>query len=236
MKTLKVIICDDEKAILQLSEKLLQQYAQQQGLQLELHCFQQALECLFYLRNNSADLLLLDIFLDGAMGTELAARVREFNPEIKLVFLSTSNEFATESFEVNASYYLIKPLTEEKLTKAMARCFPPETKQIISIDTGRGVLNLDPEEVLVLEVQNKYTHIHTTKGIIDALYPLGKFAEYFKEPDFCMIHRSFIINFNQVQELEEDCFLMRNGFRAPIRTRGTKAVKDQYIQWLFDHM
>lgn len=236
MKSLKVIICDDEKAILQLSERLLQEYAQKQGLQLEIHCFQQALECLFFLRNNVADLLLLDIFLDGDMGTELASRVRKFNPDIKLVFLSTSNEFATESFEVNASYYLIKPLTEEKLARAMERCFPPEIKETIAIDTGRGVLKLDPQEVLVLEVQNKYTHIHTTKGIIDALYPLAKFAEYFKEPDFCMIHRSFIINFNQVQELEEDCFLMRNGFRAPIRTRGTKAVKDQYMQWLFDHM
>lgn len=236
MQTLSVVVCDDEKEILEHSCSLLNEYAQEQGIILELHSFEKAFDCLNYLCAHQADLLVLDIFLKDDMGTKLAVKVREFNPHIKLVFLSTSNEFATESFEVNASYYLIKPLTKEKLSKALERCALFEVKHFVTIDTGHQLITLDPKAVILLEVNNKYTYIHTASGVITELCPLAKLAEYFKEPDFCMIHRSFIINFNHVKEVEDEFFVMKNGFRAPIRTRGTKAVKEQYMQWLFEHL
>jgi len=237
METLRVVICDDDNKTLELTATLLKAYLQQQNINLELHSFTNANSCLNYLDQFKTDIIFMDIFLDNnLLGTELALRIRSFNKDAKLIFLSTSNEFATESFAANASYYLIKPLTLDKLTKALERCNLFSIRHFITVDTGHNLLTLDPNSVIALEVQNKYTHIYTANGVMKELCPLAKFQEYFKEPDFLMIHRSFIINLKQVESLEEEYFLMKNGLKAPIKTRGNKAIKDQYMQWLLDNL
>ena len=57
------------------------------------------------------DVIVLDIFMGGITGVEVAKEIRRTDREVKLVFCSHSNEFAAESYEVNAQYYLLKPAT-----------------------------------------------------------------------------------------------------------------------------
>jgi two-component SAPR family response regulator len=57
----------------------------------------------------SYDVIILDIFMGSMIGVDVAKRIRDTDPEVKLVFCSRSNEFAAESYQVNAQYYLVKP-------------------------------------------------------------------------------------------------------------------------------
>jgi len=177
MQTLRIAVCDDDQQIINNITELLHSFFKQQNINIELEAFTNGRQCLSYLKQKTVDLIFLDIFLkDGdILGTELAMQMRSHNKEAKLIFLTTSNEFATESFEAHASYYLLKPLTAEKLYKAIDRCELFKLKQSITIDTGHSLLSLDLESVIVLEVQNKYTFIHTANGVIKELCPLIKF-------------------------------------------------------------
>ena len=67
------------------------------------------------------DVIILDIFMGGITGVEVAKVIRHTDMNVKLVFCSPSNEFATESYEVTAQYYLLKPATQGSITNMLQR-------------------------------------------------------------------------------------------------------------------
>lgn len=67
------------------------------------------------------DVVVLDIFMGGTNGVDVAGKIRETDTNVKLVFCSRSNEFAAESYQVNAHYYLIKPATAGSVSNMFRR-------------------------------------------------------------------------------------------------------------------
>ena len=68
------------------------------------------------------DIIFLDIFMEGMNGMDTARRIRECDDACRLVFTTTSAEYAVDSYEVDSSYYLVKPYSYEKLSLALDRC------------------------------------------------------------------------------------------------------------------
>ena len=66
------------------------------------------------------DLSFLDIYMDGITGMETAKRIRQTDHDCRIIFITTSPEFAVESYNVNASFYLLKPIGKDGV-------FPPST-------------------------------------------------------------------------------------------------------------
>lgn len=60
-------------------------------------------------RENEYDLIILDIFMGRLTGMDVAKEIRRHDREVKIAFSTTSNEYASESYEVDACYYLHKP-------------------------------------------------------------------------------------------------------------------------------
>ena len=66
------------------------------------------------------DLIFLDIYMDGITGMETAKRIRQTDHDCRIIFITISPEFAVESYNVNASFYLLKPIGKDGV-------FPPST-------------------------------------------------------------------------------------------------------------
>ena len=67
------------------------------------------------------DVVILDIFMGGITGVNVARKIREEDEDVKLVFCSRSNEFAAESYQVNAQYYLVKPAVPGSIANMLQR-------------------------------------------------------------------------------------------------------------------
>ena len=67
------------------------------------------------------DVVILDIFMGGLTGVDVAKQIRLTDADVKLVFCSRSNEFAAESYHVNAQYYLVKPATPGSISNMLQR-------------------------------------------------------------------------------------------------------------------
>ena len=61
------------------------------------------------------DLIFLDIYMGGMSGVETAKRIRAIDKNVMLVFVTTSNEFASESYALRANFYLLKPIRSDSL-------------------------------------------------------------------------------------------------------------------------
>ena len=108
---MKIICVDDENLVLELVVRLCEELPQIN----EVVSFSSSPEALEYMRNNSADLALLDIEMPKMNGITLAVKIKELHPDISVVFLTGYSNYALEAFKVHANGYIMKPIEKEKL-------------------------------------------------------------------------------------------------------------------------
>ncbi|WP_160689739.1 response regulator [Clostridium sp. C2-6-12] len=80
------------------------------------------------------DVALLDIEMPVMNGLELAEKLFDISPDIKIAFITAYNSYATEAFDVNAIDYVLKPIREERLVRALDRLI------------GKSSINLQEKE------------------------------------------------------------------------------------------
>ena len=108
---LHIAICDDEQEQLALSEKLLQEYHElHPELNLRVDTFSSGAALLEHLRTTgSFDIYLLDILMPGENGIELGLKIRKTDQCGRIFYLTTSPDYAIDSYLTKASQYLLKP-------------------------------------------------------------------------------------------------------------------------------
>ena len=104
------------------------------------------------------DLILLDIYMGGMNGAEAAYEIRKRDADVLLVFCTSSNEFASESFEVGARYYLRKPVTAEGIATMLHRLNldDVEMNRAVTLPDGRPVRACFSQGALLITVENVY--------------------------------------------------------------------------------
>ncbi len=233
----KILIYDDDlEELTQLSE-LLESLLSKRHIQADVQGVSTQQDFHNYLAQEEPDVVFLDIYLDDeAMGTELAKELRESKHNFSLIFVSTSNSHAWESYAVGADYYLLKPVTEASLGAALDKLEVFHPTQLITIDTGRRYLSFNIDKIVAIEIRDKLCYIHTVSGIVQEYCPLYTFEELLQHDCFLKVNRSVIINMHYVEGLEEDTFVMPDGLRAVVRSREQKQMRALYLDWTFKNL
>lgn len=116
----KIAVCDDEPRYLHDIKRLLDEYSAAHGIELVATAFSLPFELLEHIESGAEfDLYLLDVYMPGMTGIELAGQLRRIGIEAPVVFLTTSREHALEAFGVGAAGYLAKPFQREDFFKAL---------------------------------------------------------------------------------------------------------------------
>ena len=109
------------------------------------------------------DLVTLDIFTGDLTGVDVARKIRETDHNVRLVFCTTSNDFASESYEVAACYYLHKPYTEANVKSMLDRLNLEELERTrsLSLPDGQSVLLRD---IIYADYTSHRMVFHCKKG------------------------------------------------------------------------
>ena len=110
-QTLRIICIDDEKLVLGLTVAMCRELPSKP----EVVGFQTANESLQWLKENRADIAILDINMPDLDGITLAAKIKEVQPDVSVIFLTGYSEYAVDAFGLHASGYLLKPVSAERL-------------------------------------------------------------------------------------------------------------------------
>lgn len=234
---MKILIYDDDLEELTHLSELLESLLSKRHIQADVQGVSTQQDFHNYLAQEEPDVVFLDIYLDDeAMGTELAKELREAKKNFSLIFVSTSNSHAWESYAVGADYYLLKPVTEASLGTALDKLEVFHPTQLITIDTGRRYLSFNIDKIVAIEIRDKLCYIHTVSGIVQEYCPLYTFEELLQHDCFLKVNRSVIINMHYVEGLEEDTFVMPDGLRAVVRSREQKQMRALYLDWTFKNL
>ena len=185
----------------------------------------------------SFDLILLDIYMGETNGVQTAYRIREKDDEVLLVFCTSSNEFASESFDVGARYYLRKPINAEGIAAMLKRLNLDDIEKNRAVTLpggkavrGRAVLYTEVCEHAVTVALNdgRLLRVRTSHTEIERLLsPLG----YFFSPS-----KGIVINLYEVARMEEDAFVMSNGTSLPIVRRKKKEAREVFDAFRFQKL
>lgn len=123
-KRLKIIIVDDERNARESLENQMKQIPQITGIAM----FQSPYEAIDYVRKNPVDVAFLDIEMPEINGIQMAMRLKAINTKINIVFVTGYSQYAAEAFDTEASDYLLKPATVERIQTALMRLRNPVLK------------------------------------------------------------------------------------------------------------
>jgi DNA-binding LytR/AlgR family response regulator len=236
---MNILICDDRPSDAAELERLLQN----SKLQIQTVVFNDGYDALDYAAaGTEIDVCVLDIIMPGMDGIRLARELRQRGFSGEIVFLSTSREFAPESYEVKAFSYLIKPVTQENVKKIVEQLDnahkAADTARILLKTPGvsKSVLLRDISYVEVIQHKVYFRLCNRRSGLGGEIVVNSALKDLSDtllcDPRFVQCHRSFIVNMDEIAEISEWAIQMRRGERIPI-TRTYHDVRSRYYQWVF---
>lgn len=186
-------------------------------------------------RRKTFDIFLLDILLPGQNGVETARRIRELNEKAVLIFLTSSEDFYREAFDLYAFHYLLKPVSlsdlTEVLTNAAGHISAPE--EILRITSRGQDTLLRHADIAYIDSSGHTLCFHMQDGREHTVYGrLDEIQAQLASGLFVRCHKSFIINLIHVDRLTREGFHIGNTLIPISRTRAQSA-KDSYRRRLF---
>lgn len=183
------------------------------------------------------DLVCLDVFMEEMLGIDVARKVRDTDMDVRIVFCTTSNEFASESYEVGANYYLHKPISAESVCRMlkMIRLDHYEANRFIRLSDGQRVVL---RNVIYTEYYNHSIIIHCKNGQdIQTRMSQTDWESLLSEyPYFYSSSKGVVVNFHEIAKQENGMFLMNNGAQVPISRRKTKDALEAFAHFRFEQM
>ena len=238
---MRVAICDDDALELNKIKAAVLEYIQSKLSEAEitLNTFSSGPELLHYINHTgSFDLIVLDILMPYMTGIEAAAQLRKGNDDAKIIFLTTSPEFAVNSYKVNAFYYLLKPFQKKELfallDKALVSLHQEQSSGIV-IKEKAGLKRIPLHMIEYVESVKHTLNFHLRVGETASCY--GKMGDYsdalLNDSRFVHCHQSFIVNMGRVAQITSKYFVMQDQTQIPISRTVYPQVKQAYIQYFF---
>ena len=229
---MRIAVCEDNEIHRDIMEHLLNRYSSERSIPFEFVPYEYGINFLYDMEEGAYfDIVFLDIYMEDTMGNEIAHQLRAMGYQGEIVFLTASPDFAIESYDVDASGYLLKPLDYEKLKMVMDRItrnIAPSTYQIRQRTTVTKVVY---HEILYIESSNSKCILHTESGGAYTIYKtLNTIEKELGDRRFLRCHQSFLVNMDHIKQIEKQ-FLLSNGDVVPIRQRGVKLVRQAYIDY-----
>ena len=234
---LRIAICDDDAVFVKKAAEMLNNWVEKPENAV-FETFENGDELISAHKASPFDIILLDVVMPMINGIETAREIRSEDKNTKIVFLTSSPEFAVESYTVKANNYLLKPVSE----KALFDCLDEFADEIIkksrsitvkSIYTVHKIL---VDEIVYIEAQNKHIVLVLTDGtIITTTEPLNTLVSKLSEEyGFFRCHRSYIVNMKNIIAYTNKEITVRSGSRIPVSRSCHKEFEVAYFKTIFE--
>lgn len=198
MQSIRTIIIDDEPLARRGMQQLVSSHPE---LQL-VGTFSTAADAEKYMKTNRVDFILLDIEMPGLNGMDFAMNAAG---EAAIVFTTAYTEYVSESYEVNAVDYLVKPIEPARFARAVERVvreldrIPTER---ITVKADRRMVNIDVAGIVMVEGVKDYVKLHLSDKNVTTRLTIKRMERLLPAATFLRIHKSFIVNISKVESYD----------------------------------
>lgn len=228
---LRIALCDDEAADRQQLRVLLLQYLDEKSLYAELDEYASG-EALLAGDPARYQLVFLDILMEGLSGMETAKALCQKNRQTQIVFSSTSQEFAAESYEVEAFYYLVKPLEREKLWWVLDKFFQYWSQtRMLSVKVGRTVEDVYLSDILFAEARGKKSILHMKWGDLEVSVSISELQNLLPPEEFVRPIRYALVAVGEIVHIPAQVLVLSDGTEIPVSRNAREAVRQAFAAY-----
>lgn len=237
---IKIAFCDDDMEVLHQMNELLDRYRVEWNEDITYAAFQSPFELLTEIEKGiRPDILFLDVVMPGQNGMDVAKEIRQYDTNMKIIFLTSSPEFAVESYSVGAYFYQLKPIWEESFFRLMdavlAECEKKKKNSLI-LRSKDGITRIDLQQLEYCEVLGRKLLFHLENGaVLESAGSLDDLAgQLMQYSNFFRPHRSFLVNMEYIQNISSRSIKMVNGAEIPIPHGKCSEIKNTYMEYAFN--
>lgn len=235
----QIALCDDEEAELNKIKDILKIYQREHPeLDLVTECFDSAEMLLSVISKGEyiPDIVLMDIYMSGKTGIEAARELRRLGNPSKIIFLTTSVEHALEAFRVDATQYLVKPVSKKKLSALLDKLLDntvEEQKRYVVLQTGNKALRVSVNDLVFCEAQRKSQYLYLTDGTQLCLrMSMAALADLFSDfQEIVRVGSGYIVNLKYVKSLSGQELLLDGGKKIYPPRGSYQTLKEQYFDY-----
>ena len=235
----KIAFCDDDIAVVQQITALLNKYRETRDQPMKCHAFESSLELLAAMEQGlRPDVLLLDVIMPGENGISAAREIREYDRNVKIIFLTSSAEYAVQSYTVDAYYYQLKPIREETffqvLDSVLDECCRSAENSVM-LRCKSGIVRVRLEKLMYCEVVGRTLLLHLDNGqVLESAGGLDKLAaELTAYENFVRPHRSYLVNMDHIQSISYRGLQLTDQTEIPIPHGRFSELKERYLEYAF---
>ena len=236
---MRIALCEDSIPELEELQLAMEQYRRQRAsLQISLTCFRSGEELLRCASQAPFHLHLLDIMMPGLTGVETAQQLKRLDPAARIIFLTSSSDFAVEAFQIRASHYLLKPLRTGALFDALDEILTGQQLRMIELPVeGGGSVVLPLGNVLYLECSEHRILYHlddgdTIRGRTIRTPFLQAAGSLLELGVFLQPHRSYLVNASHILRLTGRTVVLDSGIELAVSQMKLHTFRQQYMDYL----
>lgn len=234
---MRIAVCDDNEQELTHFSELITKYQVSRGTSFNCRFFHSGTDLLWDMKGGEYDLVLLDMIMPGVSGIQTAQELRELDKNVRIIFISSSPEFALESYSVGAYHYLLKPVDADSLFPLLYKIedeLSMQKEQEFVLKRREGVVSISFARLEYVEVVNKTVSFHLSDGIVyEVNAPLSDFEKMLLlRPEFIKTHRSYLINLSYIRSVNGQSVVTKNGHSIPVSRQHRNRVQDAYMRFL----
>lgn len=191
------------------------------------------------LTTHTYSIVFFDIYMDQMTGMEAAKLLRKKDKDCKIIFVTTSLDFVLQGYSVNASHYLLKPITEKNFQEAMENCNikPQYAVPYMDLSAYGGPPKLETKWITHISLFGRTVHIHTTQQVFKITGAFSRVTEPLLDDNrFLLCIQGVMVNMDYISSHEDSLFILKNGTTVPINMRNRKRILQHYRDYMFEHI
>lgn len=231
---LSVAVVDDEKVFsTQLSQMLLR-WGEAHGTEMKITCFEDGIDIADDFKSKW-DIIFLDIQMKLLDGLATARRIRTFDSEVVLIFVTTMAQYAINGYEVDAFDYILKPLSypqfELRMNKAAKEVEKKKTHSYVFLKKYSDTVRISTDDILYIEVVGHTLRYVTTGEIYEKRETIGEAEKELAGLPFARCSLSFLVNLKRIDRVSKDSVFI-SGHELPV----SRNRKKEFLQAFSDYL
>jgi len=230
---LSIAVCDDEKCMLEKIEKMAKDFFRKKNIDISVVQYSSGEELLE--SSKEADVIFLDIGMQGMDGIETAGKLRTHGYKGFLIFITVLKEMVFRSFEVQPFDYLVKPVQEKDFDKTMERLFlsmQDKEKGHLFVRKGHESIIISFQDIICCEIIDRKLYLYLNSGEVIDYYDRIENLEKKLDRRFFRCHRSYLINLNHLKSYRNNTAYMADGKEIPVSRLRSREFSNVILQYM----
>lgn len=227
---LRIGICDDEVIERNYLTQLVEEYALSHNQKVSITTYESAENFLF--EDDMLDLILLDIQMSGITGMDLARKIRSYDSDVPIIFITGVSDYISEGYDVKAQHYLLKPVKKEKLFEVLERAITSleQVDNSIVLATDNGIKKLKQKDILFVESTGHYVELNCKTDSIRIKQSLSNVEQQLGS-SFIKVHRSYLANLEHIKQITKTDIIFDDEQTIPLSRRRYTEINQRFISY-----